>query len=867
MKIGSSLLFLLIFSSFIITIQSFELLHASKTFSSNTSPFQSRNVVFTLTENIILVSPVNNSVLPSGTIIRFNISDFNLVELHYHWDNEPNNTWLPPYETMLPMGDGLHILQAYALDTLDSWEYQEYHFITDDTSPIILLTSAVNNSDQAPESVINLDIVDTHLDRVLYSWNKGNNLTLNIPYRITLPREEGTHELTVYASDIVGHWVKERFLFTTRPDLSPDSDNDGLSDYIEILLGTNPSLSTNRINDAPIDITDLVNDAPNSLQTALINRTHIPATTWVIGTVDEMVLEDQSDFFIFTTQYRTKGTIFLQTNLPTVKLTIFDLEDRVNLSHQVQNTDLSISQTIRFRLSTISDYAPNALPYIVEIPIPLAIELLVVQIDGGMAGKTLYSIWMVEDPANPYLPVVILLLNLLLFLGLPFFFFMILRWENRRVIKKQEKIKPEESPFLPLKTEEVIIKVRFYEWIFSSLILLVMVLLFSELSREKFLNEVTVLTAKSFVDLGYRIFFLAITLLLVGIIVSIGKWGLKKIHSQPTHLQKCSWTKSMINLLAKASIILVLYFIFWTVFLQFIVFLRPQISSLATLADLQELFTAFFTKDLLNPPSSDQIQLLTNLGILELIFIFFAIPLALYMFFLNFSGGTSIRTIFQPMEKKKSRWNYKTIILGLSLIVELYRIFSNLINYLISILFTENSTFFFIQISEIPWWHQVVTWISQETLISTPFLYGLYFELLGIFFAWVIYTSLPPFISRLMAGEDYSKSLIRIGIFLLGMFVIFLRTMHLLLLIPIGVPSFPFSIILSDPFSILLIIAMISEILEIVGFSLGLLVVLYIWKFRKIKEPPSIVVKPSPSIVLPEDTIELEEINYTFEEE
>ncbi|WP_455143122.1 thrombospondin type 3 repeat-containing protein, partial [Candidatus Hodarchaeum mangrovi] len=474
MKISSYLLVLLIFFPFITTIQSFELLHASNTLSINKSFFQARNVVFTLNENIILVSPVNNSVLPSGTIIRFNISDFNLVELYYHWDNELNNTWLPPYETTLPMGDGLHILHAYALDTLDSWEYQEYHFITDDTFPMIILTSTTNNSNLAPDSVINFDVIDDHLDKILYHWNKGNNQTLNIPYQITLPPEEGTHELTVYASDIVGHWVKERFFFTARPDLSPDSDNDGLSDYFEILLGTDPSLSTNRINDAPIDITDLDKDAPNSLQTALIKHKHIPATTWVIGTVDEIALEDQSDFYIFTTKYRTTGKIFLQTNLPTVTLAIFDLENRVNLSRQVQNTDLSISQTIRFHLSTISDYTPNALPYVVEIPIPLAIELLVVQIDGGMAGKVLYSIWMVEDPPTPYLPAVIILFNILLFLGLPFIFFMILRWENRRVIKKQKKIKSEEMSFLPLKTEEVIINVHFYEWIFSSLILLIM---------------------------------------------------------------------------------------------------------------------------------------------------------------------------------------------------------------------------------------------------------------------------------------------------------------------------------------------------------------------------------------------------------
>ena len=79
----------------------------------------------------------------------------------------------------------------------------------------------------------------------------------------------------------------------------------------------------------------------------------------------------------------------------------------------------------------------------------------------------------------------------------------------------------------------------------------------------------------------------------------------------------------------------------------------------------------------------------------------------------------------------------------------------------------------------------------------------------------------------------------------MGMFVIFLRTLHLLLLVPVGVPSFPFSVILTDPFSILLLIAMISESLEILGFSLGLLLIFYL---KKIRTPPQ---KEEPSSVEP----------------
>jgi hypothetical protein len=256
------------------------------------------------------------------------------------------------------------------------------------------------------------------------------------------------------------------------------------------------------------------------------------------------------------------------------------------------------------------------------------------------------------------------------------------------------------------------------------------------------------------------------------------------------------------------------------------------------------------------------------MGVLELIFIAFTIPLALYMFVLNFAGGTSINRIFRASEERKSRWNYKTIILGLSLLIEIYRIFSNLVNFLISIFFSENATFFFIQVSELPWWHQLVTWISQETLISTPVLYGLYFELQGIFFAWVIYTSLPAFFRKFMAGAGFSKTITRIGFFLLGMFVIFLRTLHLLLLIPIGVPSFPFSIILTDPFSILILIAMISESIEILGFMLGMLFVFSLRTSRKDKSTSEDSIDQWIPIEKPKIIVEAESpLLYQIEEE
>ena len=90
----------------------------------------------------------------------------------------------------------------------------------------------------------------------------------------------------------------------------------------------------------------------------------------------------------------------------------------------------------------------------------------------------------------------------------------------------------------------------------------------------------------------------------------------------------------------------------------------------------------------------------------------------------------------------------------------------------------------------------------------------------------------------------------------------------MLLLIPIGVSSFPFSVTLTGPFSILLIIAMISEWLEIIGFSLGLLLVVYLQRKRS-KETKEEEISPRDIDELLEETADIEKdtLAISYEEE
>ncbi len=822
---------------------------------------------------VFLQSPENGSVLTSGTEIFLEIDDSLLLRVDFNWNFQANFSFLPPYITVLPPGDGLHVLHVYALDNLDIWEYQKFHFTTDDTPPIIQLESNTNTTIQAPNTPINLIINDTNLEGVTYHWNDDNNISLGFPFTVYLPFQDGNHILTVYAIDMAGNWGLERFLFTVQIEIAPDTDNDGLDDYIEFFLGTDPGESTDTLFGFPLVISDLEEDTPDDYYTVLVSHDHIVAQNWIIGMVDEKGFEDETDSYIFTSEIRTTGKVVFQSNVPGIQLTLFDLEGRINIS-----TDLglnSIQLGIGASDSSFLEYIPNALPYLVEIPIPLAVELFIIQIDGGFSGSSLYSIWVEHTPLQPHMELLSIIFNLILFIGFPFMFFLILRWENRRLTKRLQKIEQVDETELESSSDSSlpkkfppIVKVRFSEWIFSSFVLFIMVLLFTELSREKFQNQVSVLTAKGFVDLGYRIFFLAVTLIIIGIVLSVINWVKNRISNQGSMHQRKGLISWVTGLTLRVLLISIVYVLLWIGFIELIILVKTNVSSLSSLYEILDLFEVFFAQDLSVPPSVEELTFLKSMGVLELIFIVFTIPLALYMFVLNFAGGTSIKKIFRASEERKSRWNYKTIILGLSLSIEIYRIFSNLVNFLISIFFSENSTFFFIQISELPWWHQLVTWISQETLISTPVLYGLYFELQGIFFAWVIYTSLPTFFRRFMAGSGFSKSITRIGFFLLGMFVIFLRTLHLLLLIPIGVPSFPFSVILTDPFSILLLVAMISESIEILGFILGMLFVFSLRTSRKDALKSDDSISQLISIEEPKTLIETEtSIVYQIEEE
>ena len=163
--------------------------------------------------SIALQSPSEGSIKKSSTQINYNISDVHLDTVFYRWDLDSNQTWDTPYQTTLPVGDGLHTLYVYANDSAGNWASDAYTFMADDTSALINLETPEEGSVIKSGFTIDANITDTNLDKVLYHWDGNNNDFWTFPYQTQLPPVDGVHILYVYVNDSAGNWANKTFSF------------------------------------------------------------------------------------------------------------------------------------------------------------------------------------------------------------------------------------------------------------------------------------------------------------------------------------------------------------------------------------------------------------------------------------------------------------------------------------------------------------------------------------------------------------------------------------------------------------------------------------------------------------------------------
>jgi hypothetical protein len=160
------------------------------------------------------------AVLRSSTEVDVDIDEANLDTVLYAWDEPAYIEWLPEYINETPTGDGIHRLFVYANDSLGHETNVTFTFTIDDTEPLITLRYPANETALHSDSLVDVDVTDPNLDKVLYHWDfQGGNYTWYEPYDAYTPLGEGEHVLHVYAGDEVGNWDYVIFVFTTDESL------------------------------------------------------------------------------------------------------------------------------------------------------------------------------------------------------------------------------------------------------------------------------------------------------------------------------------------------------------------------------------------------------------------------------------------------------------------------------------------------------------------------------------------------------------------------------------------------------------------------------------------------------------------------
>ncbi len=231
--------------------------------------------------DISLISPSNNSIVKSGTVLYFEISDSNhdLQAANYSVDGGADQSFLINYQIdMTGWPATTYSIEVHAIDMAGNTGIEIYGF-TIDPPPIITLNSPVNNSIITAGTFLDLDVIDTNLYEVNYSVNGGTNTSFPSPYNVsTIGWIDGSHVIEVHANDTVNNSVSRSY------DFIIDSTSP------EIILNS-PANNTIILPGTIIDI-DVIDDNINAVNYSLnggSNQSLVPSydidtTGWVYGT-------------------------------------------------------------------------------------------------------------------------------------------------------------------------------------------------------------------------------------------------------------------------------------------------------------------------------------------------------------------------------------------------------------------------------------------------------------------------------------------------------------------------------------------------------------------------------------------------------
>jgi parallel beta-helix repeat protein len=172
---------------------------------------------------VMLLYPINNSVIIPGTILNFSVTDKYIYSVNYSLNNGSNNLFSPPYNIDTSGWiDGDYVVTINSTDFAGNRNTSIFKFTIDSTNPVIILNYPINNSIISNVTTIDFAIIESNLLEVIYSINGGGNISFQDPFNIsTTGWSDGDYVISIIATDMVGNTNSSWFSFTL--DSNPPS--------------------------------------------------------------------------------------------------------------------------------------------------------------------------------------------------------------------------------------------------------------------------------------------------------------------------------------------------------------------------------------------------------------------------------------------------------------------------------------------------------------------------------------------------------------------------------------------------------------------------------------------------------------------
>lgn len=151
---------------------------------------------------LTLHSPLDFSMVRSGESVNFSILGGSGTYT-YNWDGGTNETVLTSIQPIVPVGDGIHVLQIIATDPLGNWLLVTFTFTVDDTPPIISVVNPPEGSTLTESSTVEVNVTGYN-GTLFYSWDNIDFINTSGSI-IPVPDSDGNFTLYMQAFDLIGN--------------------------------------------------------------------------------------------------------------------------------------------------------------------------------------------------------------------------------------------------------------------------------------------------------------------------------------------------------------------------------------------------------------------------------------------------------------------------------------------------------------------------------------------------------------------------------------------------------------------------------------------------------------------------------------